>query len=123
MTRYTRRSNWIISDKKSKSEDGRIIKQKPASMKDALREMATDADLYRLDFTVGMGNAAKAALITSTLLLDYMFFERDMGVCKPTVGEGGLGCSTTLFNCYCCGCVCPCTCSTGNNDGHSGHSE
>ncbi|GMI17895.1 hypothetical protein TrLO_g1388 [Triparma laevis f. longispina] len=116
-------SNWIISDKKSKSEDGRIIKQKPASMKDALREMATDADLYRLDFTVGMGNAAKAALITSTLLLDYMFFERDMGVCKPTVGEGGLGCSTTLFNCYCCGCICPCTCSTGNNDGHSGHSE
>jgi len=87
----------------------------PENLGDLAREMTTDADVYRLEFRA-MEADAKAALITSTLLLDYMFFEQDLGICKPTHSQDGCGCSTTLFNWYCCGCICPCGCSTGNND-------
>ena len=61
----------------------------------------------------------KAALITATLLVDYMFFEKDLGICKPVRGADGWSCETTLFNCYCCGTTCGCSCSSGNNNSSS----
>ena len=42
--------------------------------------------------------------MASLVLLDYMLFEQDNGMCEPH----GQGVRITLFDCYCCGCLCPC---------------
>ncbi|GMI36596.1 hypothetical protein TeGR_g5674, partial [Tetraparma gracilis] len=110
-------SEFNVVDMKSGSAAGRITKLKPENMTDAAKEMLTDADRYRIDFGEGMSNETKAGVLTSSLLIDYMFFEQDLGVCKPKLGGG---CSTTLFNCYCCGCICPCSCSTGDKKDEGG---
>jgi len=80
--------------------------------------MLIDADHYRIDFGNQMTNEEKVALITSSLLVHYMFLETDLGVCKPT--DGGSGCQTTLFNLYCYDGICPCSCSCGGKSGEGG---
>ena len=114
------KSEWKIKSKAG-DEQGLIEKQAPDDLKGFAREAMTDADHYKIVFGPSMEADAKAALITTTLLVDYMFFEQDLGVCRPKRGqEGGMACETTLWNCYCCGCVCPCNCTCGGDSGVSG---
>jgi len=79
-----------------------IVKRKPHDLAGAMREAATDADLYTLQLNpaANLAPQQKAILLASLVLSDYMFFERDGPACN------GNGC--TLCNIYCCGCLCPC---------------
>ena len=43
-------------------------------------------------------------MLASLIQIDYMFFEKDNGMCKYENRKIKI----TLFETYCCGCVCPC---------------
>jgi hypothetical protein len=81
-----------------------IIKQKPRTLVGALREAATDADVYtmRLDPAARLAPQQKATLLGALVLTDFMFFERDSPPCNSN------GCN--LCQMYCCGCLFPCSC-------------
>ena len=68
--------------------------------------MATDSDRYTIEFNQGVALAPqqKALMLTSLLQVDYMFFEKDNGLCKNERSHIEI----TLFECYLMGCVCPC---------------
>mmetsp|Transcript_35925 Transcript_35925/g.56051 ORF Transcript_35925/g.56051 Transcript_35925/m.56051 type:complete len:82 (+) Transcript_35925:314-559(+) len=80
-----------------------------------MKEAFTDSDTYSLDFPPEMPAEEKARLMTSVLLLDYMFFERDSDMIKFENGKLTLVCC----NLFCCGCICPCKvqCGGSNNNG------
>lgn len=82
-----------------------ITKKRPRNLKGAVREFFSDADLYTLEFTdPTIGAEEKATILSSLLLLDYMFFEKnnDMIECRDNALH------INLANCFCFGCVCPC---------------
>ena len=56
----------------------------------------------------------RATLIGTLLLMDYMFFERDIDMCGI---DGNGKCYINLCNCYCCGQVCPCQLKQGGGGG------
>eukprot|EP01063_Lacrimia_lanifica_P028980 TRINITY_DN4346_c0_g1_i1.p1 TRINITY_DN4346_c0_g1~~TRINITY_DN4346_c0_g1_i1.p1 ORF type:complete len:306 (+),score=76.72 TRINITY_DN4346_c0_g1_i1:651-1568(+) len=98
----------ISSDKQSvRGNLGSIVKVKG----DAAQEFLTDADTFHLNFVDrSFSGEQKMTLLTSLLLLDYMFFEQNSPFeCRPCAGEGETCCSITLFEMYCCGLLCPCT--------------
>ena len=83
-----------------------ITKKKPKSLSTMMREMLTDSDLYELEIhDTSITPQQRATLIGTLLMLDYMFFERDIDMCgidgngKPYIN---------LCNCYMCGAICPC---------------
>lgn len=85
-----------------------IVKRKPTDMMGALRELATDADVYTLVFspTARLAPQQKASMLAALILTDFMFFERDDAACSSR------GCN--LCNIYCGGCLCPCSIITGS---------
>lgn len=96
-----------------------IVKRKPTDLLSYLRELATDADVYTLQFSphAHLAPQQKATILASLLLADYMFFERDTPPCSRA------GCN--LCNVWCCGCVCPlsivcCLNDRVQNEGASG---
>ena len=99
-----------------------ITKKKPDSMSAALREALTDSDTYTIEFAPGqLAPQQKATMISSLILVDYMFFEKDNGMCHME----GSKLKFTLFECYCAGCVCPCTFTidTSNSGGQPAKSS
>eukprot|EP01059_Diplonema_ambulator_P010860 TRINITY_DN2088_c0_g1_i1.p1 TRINITY_DN2088_c0_g1~~TRINITY_DN2088_c0_g1_i1.p1 ORF type:complete len:379 (+),score=81.54 TRINITY_DN2088_c0_g1_i1:63-1139(+) len=85
---------------------GLIIKEKPKTAGEALKEIGTDADLFSLTFkNTSMPRDKKLMLLSSLLLLDYMFFEEN----QP-FECGGDSCSVTCCYMYCGGCFVPCKC-------------
>ena len=89
-----------------------IVKEKPSGAMGFLKEATNDADIFSLTLQKEISPDDKMVLLSSLLLVDYLFFE-----------EGGMiecdGESVTCICCYCfCqGCFCPfkCTCSGGDD--------
>ena len=91
----------------------RIRKLVPTNCCDCLKELCTDADNYKLEFYEGSTNEEKANTLGLALLLDYMFFERDLGVFTFKCPEEGKPAyiKFTLCLTFIYGCVCPCNAS------------
>ena len=83
-----------------------------------MTEAMTDSDTYKITFNEGVKLAPqqKALMLTSLIQIDYMFFEKDNGMCKY---EGGK-IKITLFECYCYGIMCPCNVELSGNNGGGG---
>mmetsp|Transcript_20218 Transcript_20218/g.37723 ORF Transcript_20218/g.37723 Transcript_20218/m.37723 type:complete len:320 (-) Transcript_20218:174-1133(-) len=84
---------------------GEVVKLPPRNFCGCLAEMATDMDTYKVDFNPGLSAEDKAAILSSAILADYMFFEGDEGMCRRKP-NGETVC--TLCQCYCLGCILPC---------------
>lgn len=95
-----------------------ITKKKPQGLAAAATEAFTDSDTYTMEFNPGANLAPqqKATMIASLLLVDYMFFEQDNGMCKCENGKVKI----TLCETYCCGCLCPWNITLGGEQGGGG---
>ena len=83
--------------------------QVPDSCSACCLELCTDSDKYKLEFYEGSTNEEKANTLGLALLADYMFFERDLGMCTLGLTEDGnpyVMCTLCLTYIY--GCICPC---------------
>lgn len=82
-----------------------ITKKTPKALGALAKEAFTDSDTYTMEFKpeAKLAPQQKATMIASLILVDYMFFEEDHGMCSC---EDGL--RITFFECYCMGFVCPC---------------
>ena len=84
---------------------GKIVKRKPATLMDALKEAFTDSDGFTVDFAnANLTAQQKALMLSSLVLVDYMFFEMDNGM----LGCQGSKIKITCCLCYCCGNLNPC---------------
>lgn len=93
---------------------GMIVKEKPESMGQAMAEIMTDSDLFTLTYKdVTMDQNQKLQLLSTVLLLDYMFFEQN----QPWECDG-TSLTITCCNMYLCGSLqpCKCTCGGGGED-------
>eukprot|EP01061_Rhynchopus_euleeides_P020402 TRINITY_DN331_c0_g1_i2.p1 TRINITY_DN331_c0_g1~~TRINITY_DN331_c0_g1_i2.p1 ORF type:complete len:333 (+),score=132.65 TRINITY_DN331_c0_g1_i2:64-1062(+) len=87
-----------------------IVKERPEGAKQALAELVSDADIYTLHYTDQVNPSQKAVLLSSLLLLDYMFFESGSAFeCNPFEQS----CTVTCCNMYLCGMLIPCKCKAG----------
>lgn len=77
------------------------------SFENVAMDILGDSDDYILAFPEGATPEQKANIISSLILLDYMFFEGD----KSSLENG---CYLGTF--YCMGCVCPITCSANDSN-------
>lgn len=96
-----------------------ITKLKPNSCGAAVSEAFTDTDQYMIEFKPGVELAPqqKALMLASLLQIDFMFFEKDNGMCRCENQKLKI----TLFECYCMGCTCPCNLEfDGKNNGGGG---
>jgi len=85
---------------------GLMKKKKPKDLMGGAAMAFTDqADLFSLQFEEDMTAKQKGLLMAAVFASDYMLYEKDGGLCQPN-DKGG--CTTTCWNCYCCGMVCPC---------------
>mmetsp|Transcript_22329 Transcript_22329/g.31249 ORF Transcript_22329/g.31249 Transcript_22329/m.31249 type:complete len:290 (+) Transcript_22329:136-1005(+) len=91
-------------DQDDEKKDGEIIKDKPDGIGGAMKEAFTDADSFTINMPPEATPETKAAILASSLLIDYLFFEDDGNIfCE----NGDIVC--VCCNCYCCGAICPCT--------------
>jgi len=107
-------SNWMVSQMQphqfnsgvGTGDLARIVKTRPTSAGAAIREAFTDSDSYSMDFVPGNNLAPqqKAIMMASLILVDYMFFEQDNGMCKIEDQKIKI----TVFQYYCMGTTCPC---------------
>jgi len=95
-----------------------ITKKKPRGCMEAVREATTDTDNYAIEFNeaVKLAPQQKALMLASLVQIDYMFFEKDNGMCKCENNSLKI----TLFECYCNGCTIPCNIVLENNGGGGG---
>eukprot|EP01064_Diplonema_japonicum_P006111 TRINITY_DN1404_c0_g1_i1.p1 TRINITY_DN1404_c0_g1~~TRINITY_DN1404_c0_g1_i1.p1 ORF type:complete len:353 (+),score=88.16 TRINITY_DN1404_c0_g1_i1:23-1060(+) len=105
--------DFPVSRAEGKAGDlGIIVKEKPETMGQALTEIATDSDLFTLTFRdASLSQDQKLVLLSSVLLLDYMFFEQN----QPFECDGST-CSVTCCYMYIGGCLIPMKCSCGGGD-------
>eukprot|EP01010_Urceolus_cornutus_P000641 NODE_1158_length_1070_cov_343.041136_g883_i0.p1 GENE.NODE_1158_length_1070_cov_343.041136_g883_i0~~NODE_1158_length_1070_cov_343.041136_g883_i0.p1 ORF type:complete len:316 (-),score=74.99 NODE_1158_length_1070_cov_343.041136_g883_i0:121-1020(-) len=104
---------FVVSSEAGKSADiGKIVKIKPEDAMGALKELATDADIFSLKFAKEFSPSQKLALLGSVFLLDYMFFEQNSAV---SCEDGGIKC--TIFECYLCGTMNALNCKCGGSGG------
>jgi len=93
------------------SKTGKIVKTQPQNLHGRLLQVAGDADTYTIEFPLNATTAQKAGLLASSLLVDYLYFERG-----PPV-------QCNLFDrscsCFCMGCVIPCNCERGGSNSHA----
>lgn len=82
-----------------------ITKLRPKTWGQFAKEAFTDSDTYTMEFKeeAKLAPQQKATMIASLIVVDYMFFEQDKGMCDCSDGL-----KITFFECYCFGCVCPC---------------
>jgi len=92
---------------------GAITKMKPKNMESAMAEMFTDADTFSMEFPPDLPVEQKARLLASLLLLDYMFFERDVDFCSMENG----GIAINVCNVYCMGMIFPCKIQMSGGEG------
>eukprot|EP00662_Eupelagonemidae_sp_cell21_P029905 gene29905-52547_t len=92
--------NFPVSRESGKAGDvAMIVKEKPESMAEAMKELMTDSDLFTLTFVdPGLSPVQKTILMGSVLLIDYMFFETNQAFeCDPVSQKCEVVC------CYCYG--------------------
>lgn len=86
-----------------------ISKIKPKTLGAMARELPSDSDIYELEIhDPTITPQQRATLIGTALLMDYMFFEKDMD-CLKCDSQGNI--VFNLFNMFCCGVLWPCTMS------------
>lgn len=102
---------------------GKIVKEAPEGIGDALKELATDADNFTMYVPKELDPKKKAAMLGALHLIDYMFFEQGgaanvdlSGIMSGEMPEVTFKCC----DCYCCGCICPCTTSCGGEEEETG---
>jgi len=94
-----------LGTKLKKGDLAEIVKKAPQGLAQAAREAFTDSDTYTLQFKdQKLAPQQKAMMMSSLILVDYMFFEQDNGMCSCENNKLKI----TLFECYCLGCLCPC---------------
>ena len=92
-----------------------IKKIRPKSMSEAARELLTDSDMFELEILdTSITPQQRATLIGTALLMDYMFFERDLDMISCDA-NGNI--TLNLFNCFCCGTLNTCKISKGGKGG------
>eukprot|EP01059_Diplonema_ambulator_P006233 TRINITY_DN15989_c0_g1_i1.p1 TRINITY_DN15989_c0_g1~~TRINITY_DN15989_c0_g1_i1.p1 ORF type:complete len:300 (+),score=30.69 TRINITY_DN15989_c0_g1_i1:309-1208(+) len=102
-----------LSTTPGKSQDvGILVKERPSNVSEALKELLTDSDLYTLTFeNREITPQQKTVILSSALLLDYLFFETSKPWwCSPVTGN----CAMTCCYMYMCGMVCPCKIACGS---------
>lgn len=107
---------FVLKDREG-NEIGKVVKQKPSSFEELAVEVASDSDVFAIEFQKDLDARKKATLFGALHLIDYMFFENE--------GEGNVDlvnqqCSFKCCDLYCCGCICPCNCNLGGGDGGGG---
>lgn len=106
-------SDFKYSTTRGKSGDIAVIKHlKPKDCGGACREACTDSDNFGVEFMEGITAEQKADALAGALLVDYMFFEIDQGLCHCEDGK----IIFTCFLCYCYGCLCPCNITCAGKD-------
>eukprot|EP01062_Namystynia_karyoxenos_P001507 TRINITY_DN10515_c0_g1_i4.p1 TRINITY_DN10515_c0_g1~~TRINITY_DN10515_c0_g1_i4.p1 ORF type:complete len:427 (+),score=144.80 TRINITY_DN10515_c0_g1_i4:86-1282(+) len=102
--------NFPVMDA-SDNKIGQITKEKPEGFQQAVQEAMTDSDLFTLSFdNPQIPPRDKLLLLSTVLLLDYMFFEQN----KPWECDAiNQTCTCTCCNMYLCGAYIPCTCKCG----------
>lgn len=109
-------TDFYFSSEKGKSGDlGKITRPKPEDCYNCLRMCCTNIDFYTVAFTDGYMKRPpehKAAMLSSMVLLDYMFFEDDRPPCdcESTSDNKGVVIYITLCYMYFYGCEIPCRC-------------
>lgn len=104
--------NFPIKDTKTGGDPAFISKKAPTDGASAMKELFTDSDSFILGITdPNLTPEKKALILSSTMLLDYMYFERDQDMCAC---EGG-NIVITLCYCYCMGALIPCKLYIGGN--------
>ena len=74
--------------------------------------ICTDSDKFQVKFDATASATDKANAVAAGLLVDYMFFEIDHGLCGVENNcTGGKNIHCTLFLCYVAGCLLPCNIS------------
>jgi len=116
-------TNWPVSSLKADDFNNKLMvgdfaiitKKKPNGLGAAIQEAMTDSDTYTIEFKPGVSLAPqqKALMLASLIQIDFMFFEKDNGMCKSEDGKIKI----TLFECYCNGCTIPCNLEFGGNNG------
>ena len=76
----------------------------PRDCSETCAAICTDSDKFQVTFDATTSATDKANAVAAGLLIDYMFFEIDHGLCR--VENNTIYC--TLFLCYVAGCLCPC---------------
>lgn len=116
---------WTSPDGE-KGDIGSLVRPKPEDCYNCCRMMCTNVDTYTTEFTDGYMSQSpedKAAILSSLIQLDYMFFEDDRAPCEiEPNGQGGATLYITLCYMYCYGCQIPCQCcfQCDNNGGGGG---
>lgn len=95
------------------NEIGKIVKQKPSSFQEVATELASDSDVFAIEFNKDLDVNKKATLFGALYLIDYMFFENEGEANVDVVNQKV---SYKLCDLYCCGCTCPCKISCGGKD-------
>ncbi|KAK7254090.1 phospholipid scramblase [Aureococcus anophagefferens] len=89
---------------------GKVTKEGARDFGELVQQSLTDADNFVLNFPKDTDKKTKAAMLSSLLLLDYMFFEDEGALaCDPV----NCACKFKCCDLYCCGCLTPCSCSCG----------
>lgn len=92
-----------------------IVKEGAKDFKSLARELVTDADNFKMNFTEGTTIQQKSQALAVNMILDYMFFEGDGAFECGTTAKGNPECSLKLFDFFCCGCLCPCKITCGGD--------
>jgi hypothetical protein len=82
-----------------------ITKKKPHNISSAFVELATDADVYTIEFNdaAGLSASQKVTILASQILSDYMWFDGNTEKCK--VDDSGITCYLCYYSCI--GALCP----------------
>lgn len=96
----------FFNSKDKEGDMGKIVKKRPTSLTAAFVELATDADVYGIEFkeSANLNAEQKLGILTAQLLADYMFFDGNTEKCSQ---------DDDFIYCYCCyysfiGMICPC---------------
>mmetsp|Transcript_5977 Transcript_5977/g.17672 ORF Transcript_5977/g.17672 Transcript_5977/m.17672 type:complete len:357 (+) Transcript_5977:265-1335(+) len=107
----------IFTVKGPDGEDyGKVVKEAPDDFEELVKQGLTDADIFTMSVPKDAPNELKAAMMTSLLLMDYMYFE-DEGdcYCNPFICVCGYKCCT----CSSCGCLFPCGIFCGDRNSNT----
>ena len=85
---------------------GEIVHLTPKTCWELFCQCCTDVDNYHVNFAGGAGPIDKANMVAASVLIDYMFFEVDNGLCSYDPENKVLYITVTL--CFCWGALIPC---------------
>ena len=105
---------FMVTDPSSGEYMGKIVKERPEGLAQAMKELGTDADNFTMYVPKDMDVKKKANMLASLHLIDYWFFENEGDAELDCVNSG---CKFKCCDMYCCGCICPCSCDCGGDNG------